>query len=197
MRAGALYGIVVILVWATSPASANLITNSGFETGDFTGWTVTNTTGLVSVLNNSVLTPHSGVFAAVNGNHNPLATIAQTLVTTPGQTYTFSFWLQELNNNSPPSNSFAALWNGGPLLSLVNAANFPYRQYSYTVSATSASSTISFVGFTLPLAWVLDDVSLEQTTPEPTSLVFMLGAGMLALRRRRHKALRGLQLARI
>jgi hypothetical protein len=43
------------------PASANLITNGGFETGDFTGWTHV---GGAVVFGASGLPPHSGKFVA-------------------------------------------------------------------------------------------------------------------------------------
>jgi len=42
------------------PASANLIANPGFETGDFTGWTATGSFAEVSPFN-----PHSGSYGAV------------------------------------------------------------------------------------------------------------------------------------
>jgi hypothetical protein len=44
------------------PASANLITNPGFETGDFTGWTGSLIGGVVGTAFG--VSPHSGSFQA-------------------------------------------------------------------------------------------------------------------------------------
>jgi hypothetical protein len=51
------------------PAKANLITNPGFETGDFTGWsTSTNQFGTASVTGMfNGISPHSGSFRRAVG----------------------------------------------------------------------------------------------------------------------------------
>ena len=53
-----LFVLSLVLVVTAGLASANLITNPGFETGDFTGWTPS---GSLAVNN---FNPHSGTFAA-------------------------------------------------------------------------------------------------------------------------------------
>ena len=68
-------------------------------------------------------------------------TLSQTIATTAGQTYTLSFWLQ--NEGSSP-NDFSAIWNGQTLLSLTNAAQSGYTEYTYTVTATSSTRRWSF-----------------------------------------------------
>ena len=84
-------------------------------------------------------------------------TLSQTIATTAGKTYTLSFWLQ---NDAPGANDFKALWNGQTLLSFTNAANFGYKQYTYTVTATTSSSTLQFSARNDPSQWDFDNISL-------------------------------------
>ena len=74
------------------PAKANLITNPGFETGDFTGWTKV---GLADVIGtNSGIAPHSGNFQA----RLFTGTLTQSVATTPGASYTINFFLALASN---------------------------------------------------------------------------------------------------
>jgi hypothetical protein len=67
----------------------NSITNGGFETGDFTGWTRSGTTSIST-------TAHSGSFSAEAGSNVPTngsSSVKQTF-TAAGGTTTLSFWYQ-------------------------------------------------------------------------------------------------------
>jgi hypothetical protein len=72
----------------SSGGGGNTIVNGGFETGDFTGWTRTGTTAIVS-------SPvHSGTHAARLGSTNPTngdSKVAQTFTAPTGAT-ALSFW---------------------------------------------------------------------------------------------------------
>src|SRR5579864_846203 len=61
----------------------NLFANCGFETGDFTGWTVLDS-GFMFVDGGN---PDNGRFAADLGSVGAVGCIGQTLATTPGQIY--------------------------------------------------------------------------------------------------------------
>jgi hypothetical protein len=89
------------------PASANLITNPGFETGDFTGWTLGGF-GNVGVDSSN---PHSGSYAAFLGEGSPI--VKQIVNTVPGGIYTVSFWLA---NSSVGSTGFGVTWGEQTLL---------------------------------------------------------------------------------
>ena len=69
------------------PVKANLITNGGFETGDFTGWTANVVGGGVGGTFEGIA-PHSGNFQAIAFS----GSISQSVATTNGAFYTIDFF---------------------------------------------------------------------------------------------------------
>src|SRR5664279_4841911 len=126
--------LAALAMFASVAVHANLVTNGGFETGDFTGWSVFGA-GAFDGVDGSV--PQSGTYAAFFGE--PVLApsgISQTLATTAGKLYTVTFWLAnevDVTGNGIP-NSFAFNWNGGAAeLSLTDVAGpTPYTLYSFT-----------------------------------------------------------------
>ena len=150
---------LVVTLAGSSGSSGNLVTNGSFETGSLSGWTLggnsTSTTYGPEIFIDR--NPESGTYAAGMGSVGSDGTLSQTIATTAGKTYTLSFWLQ---NDAPGANDFKALWNGQTLLSFTNAANFGYKQYTYTVTATTSSSTLQFSARNDPSQWDFDNISL-------------------------------------
>jgi hypothetical protein len=145
---------------------APLVTNGSFETDSFSGWTLGGNSG-VSTYGPQLFidtTPENGPYAAALGSMGSDGTLSQTIATTAGKTYTLSFWLK---NEESGTNDFKATWNGQTLLSLANAAQSGYTQYTYTVPATGAVSTLQFFARNDPSQWDLDNISL--TLPSLTS----------------------------
>jgi len=135
--------------------------------------------------------PNSANFGAVSSEDDELS---QILSTVAGDSYTLSFYLAHDTTDS--ANDFSASWNGSDVLSLVDASAFGYTQYTYTVAATSSSTTLAFYGRENPSWYDLDNVSVTgqagSAVPEPSSLL-LLGsglAGLAGLARRKLRVLR-------
>src|SRR5262245_46093102 len=109
---------LVLLLNGGQAKAVNLIVNGGFETGDFTGWTLSRNTTLFGVDHDA----HSGNWAAFFGAvGSPTYLMQQTITTTPGATYTLDFWLK---NDSGPSGAnsviFTAQFGNTQLINLTD-----------------------------------------------------------------------------
>jgi len=159
-----------------TPAAHADLTNGGFESGDFTGWTQTGDTSFSGV---GSFAASAGSFGAFFG---PTAAggISQTFATVPNTTYDVSFSLSLIDSSQP--NSFSWTWNGvAQSLSFTNAAGFAYRDLSASVLSTGASSTLAFTFVDPQSFWLLDNVSVSvAAVPEPP-VTALLAAGLSLL----------------
>ena len=170
----ALLTIMVCMLFSVQLASANLVTNGGFETGDFTGWTQGGNTGFTGVDTNAHSDTYAGYFGAV-GSYGILS---QSIATSSGATYEIIFWLA---NGEGTPNNFSASFGFSNLLSLVDSPGQGYTQYTYFLTASSASTLLSFNLQQDPSYWHLDDISVVPTaTPEPATML-LLGLGLMGL----------------
>ncbi|HME40532.1 MAG TPA: PEP-CTERM sorting domain-containing protein [Steroidobacteraceae bacterium] len=173
--------LAAALVFASvSPTLANLVTDPGFESCTMfsqsppPGWSGTGFCDQNS---------HSGSW---DGGMLS-AMLSQSIATTPGGTYDFSFWL--LSGPVSASNSFTAAFGSDQVLNVVNSGFIPYTFYDFKVPATALMTTIQFTGITSGGIWAIDDVSVTQVetaVPEPATLLLATGLfGAAAIRRRR------------
>jgi hypothetical protein len=166
--------------------STNIVQNCGFETGTFSSWTGTATTDTIFNYVDSGdplaigTTPYQGSYEAALGSLGSTEVLSQSLTTVAGQTYTIQFAL--LNDTTPVNpytDSFMAAFGSDDLLSLSNVAADGYTLYTYTATATSASTVLSFTEENDEGDFELDSVSVA-ATPEPSSFA-LLGSGLLGL----------------
>lgn len=177
--------------WASA---ANLVVNSGFETGDLSGWTLSGTNSAPS--DNGIYygvdgaDAHGGNYGAYFGPVGGILKLDQTLATSPGTTYMISFWLaQAPETPAPYVNSFMASWGGTTLYSQVGFPSSGFTQYNFLSTASSPSSILEF-GFRNDAGFFsLDDISVtasDTAVPEPaTPLLVVLPVGLFLLRRYR------------
>ncbi len=168
-------------------AWANLVVNGDFATGNTTGWTFT-----AAASGSDFFVGAIPIGGAVTGGYDsdPSAanfgamgalddTLSQVISTVAGQAYTFTFFLAHDSTNT--ANDFSAYWNGTAVLSLLNTATFDWTEYSYTETATGATTDITFAGREVFAWYDLDAVSVDPTTVPLPGTVVLLGSGLLLL----------------
>jgi hypothetical protein len=164
---------------------ANLVANPGFETGDFTGWTLSGANsspddnGLYYGID--TVDAHSGNYGAYFGSLGGVRDLSQLIPTISGDTYTISFWLSETPGTIfPYTNSLSASFGSTTLISESDMSNFPYTLFTYDAKATSDLTLLEF-GFRDDVGYFsFDDVSVVPAVinaPEPASF----GLELLAL----------------
>jgi hypothetical protein len=187
--------MLAALAIVSADASAALVTNGGFETGDFSGWTLSaNSQSDQNFVTNAA--PKSGVYAARLGQvdlgiifptHNE-ATLSQTIQTVVGQDYTWSFWLANskclgtTQTNQCGTGDISASFgdNTQTIVPFGAPTNpFDYAFFSFTDTATSSTTNLSFTFLHNPGHWRLDDVSVA-AVPLPGA-AWLLASALLGL----------------
>ncbi|MGC8623979.1 MAG: PEP-CTERM sorting domain-containing protein [Phycisphaerae bacterium] len=208
LTVGAAVGTVTFLVGA---ASANMVTNPGFETGDFTGW---SSYGSWYVSNNPN-DVHSGTWAAVNSLTVSAGTTSTTYsglyqnitdTTAAGQAFNASAWISTAATNGYSEAFFQVQFQNSSGNVLQQDVTTPvtvdqaYAQYTLSnLVAPSGTTIIQVQGVVEGIGGLtatssntgytrFDDFSLTPV-PEPASIALMtLGIASLALVSRRRRA---------
>ncbi|XWV25463.1 hypothetical protein QJ856_gp0297 [Tupanvirus deep ocean] len=120
---------------------SNIVQNSGFETGTLPPWTnVPNNSVIVDMVN-----PHTGTYAARFVGNTTSILLSQNLATTPGTTYTLSYWVA-VDPVGNPGATFSVFWDGvlipGSTISAVSL--LPYTEFTFTVTATNVTTPLTF-----------------------------------------------------
>jgi hypothetical protein len=170
--------VFCIALQASATPITNIVTNGGFETGDFTGWTLSGNTGGAGLTGGSgnigvnMSSAHSGTYGAFFGPVGSLAYLSQNLTTVAGMTYELSFSL--LNEGSggesispirpvggPIDQIFQVFWNGSLIFEIPpNSPPSAYTQFNFTgLTATGATTELKFGFRNDPSFWDIDDIT--------------------------------------
>jgi hypothetical protein len=180
---------------ATGSVSIGIIQNGGFETGDFSDWTLAGDPNTSTYFYDGVVTTntladgsgasfiHSGSYGAFLGDTNP-AFLSQTVQTVPGQSYLLSFWLD--NPKSGAGQEFLVDWNTNSastnqIYFISSPGVLAWENITFVVQATDTNATLQFGAQNPPDGFGLDDVSLVAVfqptfTAQPTNLTVLAGS---------------------
>jgi hypothetical protein len=198
----ALAVVAILGFWIPEAGAApTMVLDSGFEnvsgvpTNNYSlftgsigdGWTVS--AGEILIERGAVNgLPHSGFqYAYLDGDY-ALNTLSQVIPTSPGRQYTLSFWIADTDPNFFETTFGGQTLYHGPAPGH-GGNNTQYVFEDFTVVATTTSSALTFSGqWTSGLGTILDDVSLVEVIPEPSST--LLFAAFLTLAWKRWKPLK-------
>jgi hypothetical protein len=204
---GALITLTGALLAAPLAANAQIVTNGGFETGDFSGWTLVGNQSPNGGLPADGVghtgffgdPPHNGNFVAWFGQVGSLGGISQDVTLTPGDEYNLRYFL--LNDGGTPSEFQMAL-NNVVDTDYVDPPAFGYTELGFNFLATAATTNLTFEFRQDPFEFTIDDISITPGTgplgqvgsigaPEPSSIAMLLASvplGLVIVRRRRRAA---------
>ena len=168
------FNVTVNVLSPPPPPPGNLVANPGFESGDFSGWTLSGNVSVLSTGPQAFITTvaHSGNYAAGMGSVGPDGILGQNLTTTAGQSYTFDFWLANVGGNP---NDFTAKIGGVTEMHFVDQPAQGYTHYVFDFTATGSTTPIEFDFRQDPSEWHLDDVSV--VAGAATSGLTVVGSG--------------------
>lgn len=135
----------------------NLLTNPGFETGDFTGWSKHFTDAAIVAAN-----ARTGTYAARLSTR--YGGIEQTVTgLTPNTTYTISAWAKGVGGGTA---EFGVKDYGGYRYALnVGSAEYTRKEYTFTTGSTNTSATIFMYKRVAEGEVYFDDFEFVRKTP--------------------------------
>lgn len=154
------------------------IGNGGFETGDFSDWTLVGDAGFTNFVGDSADTlfspyVHAGEFAALLGEPFQTSSLKQTLPTVSNQLYQISLFLNNPNGATP--NQFEVVWGGTTLFNQSNIGLLEWTNMQFAVLASSPATSLEFIARNDNDYFGMDDVSVKPAAPPTFSSATISG----------------------
>jgi len=144
-----------------------LVQNGGFETGDFTDWTLIGDSNTTFVYNDPTVV-HSGNYGVNLGSPGALTYLSQKIPTMAGASYSISFWLDSPDGLA--SNEFSVAWGSDILFDDTNLPAIGWTNLQFIVSANDSNTLLSIGGQNDQSYFGLDDVSVMAAPPTLLSI---------------------------
>jgi hypothetical protein len=179
--------VIAFAIGATAAATAfadapDLLTNGGFEAGDFSGWNASVDPTFSGV---DDVAAHAGSFGAFFGDIGTSGSISQSFATVAGATYDIDLWLR---SDGQTPNGLQVLWNGTTVYSVSDFGSLAYAQIAVDPQqAASALSTLELRVGNDNGFLEMDDIRVTAAVPEPATFA-LVGAGLLMVWVRRRAA---------
>jgi len=173
---------VVVLILSVGSAQAELVNNGDFETGDLIGWTVTGA-DMGSVTAGGV---GGSAYRFEGYDNNGYATLSQTVSTTIGAPYDFSFYSGV--HLLASGNILRYSLDSNPVVTVAQSAGgFTWEQSSDIFVASGTSAVIDFYFETDPGTgtWQIDDVSVNLVPVPGAVLLGILGLSVAGIKLRK------------
>ncbi len=186
VRKWLVFGTLATLGAAASATNAEMVFNGGFETGNFSGWSVPP----------NIFPPNSGaqIFGIAGGGGSEgthyaalsstnLRFISQVLPTTAGQNYQLTFWLRQPDDHPI---QFQVRFEGQIVLNAFDPLpDAGWHVLTLPLHANINGSFIEFGQQSFPLYVYLDDVRVVPVPAPSAAAVLLMGGAAAAGRRRR------------
>src|SRR5262249_33737351 len=154
MRRGFRICLPLVLLCGGARARGDYVTNGGFETGDFTGWSQSGDTSGIFVSPSAAFAGGQGGVGSTNG---AMGFLSQTVTTPVGSPLDLAFFLA--GDGSTP-NEIQVSFGGTLLLDQTNLLNPDFIAFKLTVTPTSANNVLE-IGFRNDNGFfAIDDVAL-------------------------------------
>jgi hypothetical protein len=166
------------LALVAASAQAQLVTNGGFETGDFSGWTQFGDTSFTDIWD---FDSHGGEFNAYFGPLQP-GGIEQVIAASAGDQIQVSFWARSELGGTP--NTLLAELDGQVFVAEFDLTEPDWTEYSAVITVNNDNPTLRFTIANPNDYTDLDDISATLVPAPGAAALLGLGTFMAARRRR-------------